>query len=812
MQVGRCAEPDPDGPLGPGNSVGLHLHQLLGEGRLGRAPETRPARARVVKQSKHGPHAGADHSVYVLTMAIQGKGYELVGVSLSGGPLTEPVHVELDNGMTALYGENGVGKTWLLRLMSSALTGVALGVAEGETAPLADLHLHLHDPHMLPTGPFLEGLAANLGSSVTARRGEFLQTDLDDDVLSMDRDEIGERRLFPDVWSRIALLIDLSPATHMASIEMGPTLYESADEGLVTLRACGSAQRPAWDVFLSGSVKHGETFPDLLLEISEAWFLLQQVHEAANSAEVVGMEKWRFVVEHWSTMNPLAWADTAPYFPFPPVGHTISARRARHEGWPDWLQVPILPLGETLAVSPVQVLGSEERPQDPDTDTLFHILDARPVTKDPDGRMTVPAAIVDNDADGPVFGDEVAEALERVQREAAANLHDVLPGAPTLRFHMGSIEEWLRGVRPIWQFLELGTGEWLPITMLSSAQERWARLAIGLASAPGYGLPVVFVCDEPEAGLHRLAERRLSTGLQDLALRTGVSVLAATHSPFLLDANHVRPVLVRRDFQGAVATSTIPLSVLNRLEAERSAGQLGMSVGDLLPLMRLAVVVEGLHDETVFTWLLREPLNSALATILPLHGGRHAPSLPDARLLFDGTDAQVLLVLDNLKHQEVNEIWTRTTTLAATGDFEGARACLDGLKHSKSSELLYLHQLGLRALDAGRMDRIHVHGLSLPDVICYLPPELLLTEAKPWSKLIGSWQRDSASKPPTNLKQWLKTNHYLPSDPEQIDAAVLSATVKAYRDGLPVHSDLVELGLHFQNLGSVSALPPRAPD
>jgi ABC-type branched-subunit amino acid transport system ATPase component len=150
---------------------------------------------------------------------------------------------------------------------------------------------------------------------------------------------------------------------------------------------------------------------------------------------------------------------------------------------------------------------------------------------------------VGNDSDGPVFGEAVAEALERVQRETAANLQDVLPGAPTLRFHMGSIEEWLHGVRPVWLFLELGTGDWLPITMLSSAQERWARLAIGLASAPGYGLPVVFFCDEPEAGLRRLAERRLATGLQTLALRTGVSVLAATHSPLLLDANQGRRCL-----------------------------------------------------------------------------------------------------------------------------------------------------------------------------------------------------------------------------------------------------------------------------
>ena len=757
-------------------------------------------------------------SPYVLGMAIQGNGYELLGVSVSGGPLTEPVHVELDSGLAAFYGENGTGKTWLLRMMSSALTGVALSRGDSGSA-LADLHLRVSKPQDPPEGAFLEGLVANLEATANARRGQVLLTAAAAEYLpsEMDTEELGERGVARDVWSQIAILIDLAPSTHDVPTEVGQALYDSADAGLLTLRACGTERVPAWQVFLAGAAHphldpagDAVTFPDLLAFESEQQLLIHLLSSDEALAKVDGLNSFMAAFKHWSAQSQLSWAETSPYCL--PRWRTSSFRRTARQDWPTWLQIPLLPLGDDLTVLPVQVLGSDESPRDPDADTLGHILGARPVTKGPDGGKTVPAAIVGNDSDGPVFGEVVAGALERVQRETAANLQDVLPGPPSLRFHMGSIEEWLHGIRPVWQFLEPGTGEWLPIAMLSSAQERWAKLAIGLASAPGYGLPVVFFCDEPETGLHRLAERRLATGLQNLALRTGVSVLAATHSPLLLDANQVRPVLVRRDPHGAVATSPVPLSVLNRLEAERSAGQLGLCVGDLLSLMRLAVVVEGLHDEMVFTWLLREPLDTALATILPLHGGRHAPSLADARLLFDGTDAQVLLVLDNLNHGQVHEIWTRTTTLAATGDFEGAKACLDELRHSKSSETLFLHQLGLRALEVGRMDRIHIHGLSLPDVICYLPPDTLLTKAKPWSKLISSWQRDSAPKPPTNLKGWLKTNHHLPSDQEQIDDAVQNAAVAAHRDGLPVHSDLVQLGLHIQDLGSVSGFPQRPSD
>ena len=177
-------------------------------------------------------------------------------------------------------------------------------------------------------------------------------------------------------------------------------------------------------------------------------------------------------------------------------------------------------------------------------------------------------------------------------------------------------------------------------------------------------------------------------------------------------------------------------------------------------------------------------------------------SVAEARLLFDGTDAEILLVLDNLEHEWVDEIWSKTRTLAAQGDFDAARACLDGLERSKSAERLFLHQLGLRALQVGRMDRIYVHGLSMPDVICYLPPEQLLNKPVPWERVLESWRRDSAPEEPKDLKKWLKANHFLPTEEAQLNAAVESAAVAAHRGSLPLHRDLVDLGLRIQGLGS----------
>jgi AAA domain, putative AbiEii toxin, Type IV TA system len=749
-------------------------------------------------------------SLYVPVMAIQGNGYELLGVSVAGGPLIEPVHVELDNGLAAYYGENGAGKTWLLRMISSALTGVVLPGGGLAGSALADLHLRVSQPQLPPEGAFLEGLVASLEATADLRRGGFLQAAAGDEYIptGMDTEEIGGRGAVHAVWHQIALLIDLAPATHDAPDDAIAALYQSADEGLLTLRACGTKDAPAWQVFLAGSVHGTDLFPGLLTQMSERQ--LVQMSQTSDLAKKMsdnaldqddGMDQFKAILKAWSLDNPLTWVETSPYWM--PRWRTSSTRRAAHKDWPHWLQIPILPVADGLRLPPLQVLGSDESPRDPDADTLNHILATREGPADASGRMSMSLAVLGNGDDGPIFETSVGDALQKVQRDADANLRDVLIGAPAMRFHMGSIEDWLLGFRPRWQFKETNSADgWLPLDMLSSAQWRWAKLAIGLASAPLAELPVVFFCDEPETGLHRLAERRLATGLHRLALRTGVSVLTATHSPLLLDSNHVRPALVRRDSGGAVAITPVPLSVIDRLAAEHSAGQLGLAVGDLLPLMRLAVVVEGLHDEMVFTALLRDPLDSALAGILPLHGGRHTRSVAEARLLFDGTDADILLVLDNLEHEWVDEIWSKTRTLAAQGDFDAARACLDGLERSKSAERLFLHQLGLRALQVGRMDRIYVHGLSMPDVICYLPPDQLLNEPVPWERMIERWRRDAAPEHPKDLKKWLKTNHLLPTEEDQLNAAVESAAVAAHRGSLPLHADLVGLGLRIQRLGS----------
>src|SRR4051794_15966142 len=98
---------------------------------------------------------------------------------------------------------------------------------------------------------------------------------------------------------------------------------------------------------------------------------------------------------------------------------------------------------------------------------------------------------------------------------------------------------------------------------------------------------------------------------------------------------------------GGTHARPVQISVVDGLSVESSADELGLSVGDLWALARLTVVVEGVHDEWVFSNLLRDSLDSAVAGIFPIHGAARLRSLAEARLIMHGTDAPTLIVLDD---------------------------------------------------------------------------------------------------------------------------------------------------------------------
>ncbi|MDY6809622.1 MAG: hypothetical protein SW127_11470, partial [Actinomycetota bacterium] len=339
---------------------------------------------------------------------------------------------------------------------------------------------------------------------------------------------------------------------------------------------------------------------------------------------------------------------------------------------------------------------------------------------------------------------------------------------------------------------------------LSSAELRWVRIALGVAEMRFSDRPTVVLCDEPEQGLHLSAERRLPEALTYIAQRDEVAVLVATHSHYTLVNPKVSVVRAERsEERGTSLNPNNTLSILSAAARRRSEHELSLEASELQALMKVAVVVEGLHDEIVFSNLLHDEFNAAVAGIFPMHSGAKASSLAEARLMIDGSNAPILVVLDNIAHSEVEAIWATTMEKFDAGDLDGARDfALENFPKSKSSELGYLRQLAIAAIEADNLGRIKIYGLSRPDVVCYLPEDLILTPGKKkanwrWDRFIEAFHDDERARKgqlgkefkPRSIKTFLSSNRWLP-DEKGVDKAIEDASVAARIEGRVRHRDL----------------------
>jgi energy-coupling factor transporter ATP-binding protein EcfA2 len=146
------------------------------------------------------------------------------------------------------------------------------------------------------------------------------------------------------------------------------------------------------------------------------------------------------------------------------------------------------------------------------------------------------------------------------------------------------------------------------------------------SDAPGF-----YIADEPEAHLHPAAIRSVRDWLTRLA-QTSAAVLVATHSPILLDS------------QSELATRILVLPGENGTELRALTGSLagelaevrellGLTPGELLLMTRLALFVEGPHDQIILTEWFADDLDAAGIRIFPVHGVDNVLALVESEVV-----------------------------------------------------------------------------------------------------------------------------------------------------------------------------------
>jgi len=360
--------------------------------------------------------------------------------------------------------------------------------------------------------------------------------------------------------------------------------------------------------------------------------------------------------------------------------------------------------------------------------------------------------------------DAIAQ-VDEMATEATREFQGLLLGAGDLRLRFTNPREWVSGSRLVWECQDTG-GTWVALNQLSDTQRRLAELAIQVTFlANDAGVPILML-DEPERGLHRLAELHLRHGLSDLARRfPNLVVLVASHSPAFL-----RPDLAQLHHVTRTSSGDLRVASLDRLDLA-DVDTLGVTPTDLLQLTRIVVLVEGAHDEWVLNALFGSEFQRMGVRVMSMRGANKLIAAAEGQLLFDYTSAHLVVMLDNISNEKASARWNEAQVQHADGaDLatieKTLRTLLPNKKHSdstldRSTEVAALKDFCLAAIKNNRQDRITFSTLGLGDIEFYLDPKHFLTglsrndQVPTWKALLAE-HKEAKKQPGTkNFKTWL---------------------------------------------------------
>lgn len=724
-------------------------------------------------------------------MTIAARHLEFIGVSLFGPPPLGWVHVSFDVGVTTLYGKNGVGKTRLLKALKNAL----LGVSTEDSIGL--LHVRVPEVGELYDDPWRNEFESALRSHFVDARGRRIGRITDWRDNGFEDDETWGEALH--ALAEFTAEIEgegYSPTTvselvraHISQMRFGPNemldkgtwgeiAVELADRGIFTLLASGTESAREWRVFSAGTTDF-PIFGQIFLQDREYYSILRRLSGKLGGTSEMQSEAMDLFKLASRLRSGFPWEESSPVIAVVEgslpgqAGVPFLSKKPWPEPWPDWASIPAVEVGRIHSI-PVSLMSEDSDPSSANLTTRDALL-----------ALAVRGVIEVASDQEVVYTEDVQAAIERISDLATRLLSQILMPSPPLRLDLGGPAEWFRGRPPRWELKDEAADLWLDLSAGSAAQIRWALLAIVIACELVHpdGRPVVLLADEPEAGLHAAAEANLPSALSHIAAELNAAVVVATHSADMLNERSLTPTHVTR-INGYALARPMPIALGDAIDRQFAADLLGITRSAMLQMIRCFVAVEGLHDRMVIEALIGDELRTARAAVLPLGGGRAAPSLADATLLFDYTDANVVVVLDGIALETVAPIWETTVAHAQRGEIAAARRELARLEELDCWEAKWLRELLDKAIIGGTWSRLVPAPLREPDIICYLPPSFF-APGKTWSELLADWRNSYPPGRASDLKTWLRA---LPNKP----AVGRRAIERALREAVP-HHDLLEL-------------------
>jgi hypothetical protein len=684
----------------------------------------------------------------------------VLGVTLFGPEPIGRAHVPLTPGVLAMYGRNGAGKTRLLRACSDALRGVA------RPGQVGFIHIETHDESMGASmwrkyldkqaqSHFLAARGSTFAELIERKDDEFFNSNVDVDFARYQTftNEIATEEFSPWLlhdlvdphFSLMALRLDTQ---HRSDIqdwysEKGwGVIGEVAEGGRFALQATGTPSRPQWTVYATG-LPTGALFGELLASDAAATREVNRLSQAVQDQMMSHEEALERYQASGTVLSSMPW-DQVGAFKGLFIDAYTAVDKPDEASWPGWVGVPVC---EVAVVDHLPITVVDDIEVDVDVLTRQRLLTAT------NGQII--AAV---DGEETVFTGAFQDEAKTLPTSVNKVLASVLENAPALDFSAGSPNEWFAGKPPQWTAKDSAGGSSVLLHELSDAQQRWAKLSVALTiqARSDEENPVIFLCDEPESGLHKSAEKSLPPGLSRVATDARAAVIAATHSSAMLNAYEVDKLHVTRGPDGHAVAKPMPLSFVQAFQNTEGLKDLGLTLADLLQLVRVFVIVEGTQDKMVLDHLLADDLEKASAVVIPTGGAKTLPSILQASLIWEFTDAEVIVVLDNISREAIEPIWRAVQAAMAAGDIQKAQSGLYALESLPGGEPKWLRELLSRAIGGGQYKRLQIEPLAEPDIICYLPPDAFI-EGQTWDQLKERWSQSYQPGQAVDLKRWLGT-------------------------------------------------------
>lgn len=633
---------------------------------------------------------------------------EFLGLSLAAAPPVGHLHLELRQGVTALYGENGVGKTRILNAVSELLLGLAepsqwgaewmlTGAANPDRMVAAYQRggIHIRAPLTPATilydawrPGFVRQLAGELEPDrvddawmlwamvTTAIRLALPWSDaLDDEAEYL----LGHGRwlLVPNNGDELAYLCDPDP-------HRGPLAERWAESDHL------------WQTSWDGSVRLLEQpGPDLP---SQGWLKWQRWKDDGYW----DVPSWPLEQKH---LPP------RPLLPATPEAMGLPA-------WPEWAGFPVIEAPAAGLLSPVRLINP-------------------PVVEDPESAVehTVRRLATLQPRDGKWYPDE---AVTKISSEANAILCELFLDPPELSCSVNDIRRWFLGDRPIEWTASVHRQPPIPLNGLGEAHRRFSSFAIQQATSPAAeirrgGQPgqrlSTAVIDEPERALHQLAIEPVASGLAAIA----DYVVVATHaSEVLAFADHRYHVTID---ESGYASLEQPTMTLTSSSLATEAHRLGLKPDRLVAIADVILLVEGQHDIEVLSAFMAPELARHIVPFVALGGTDGLSSIAESAYLFTTSSAPIVICLDSLDRSVGFDVRQLKEAGSSREQYRVLEELRNQPRYRRQREMRALVELLREAVNHGRLDRLCVFGFSKPDIVRYVDVDLITPREGSWDDL-----------------------------------------------------------------------------